>query len=354
MMISSRDRSDPAFMSTRDLAHYLGENRIHLSIATLSRWSRDGGPWGFPLPDQQTAASPLWHKVRVAAWAERYCRVKDLHTSRLSQLVQAYARWGCQFGPSSRESVPHDMPSPTAGWPARITDFLAAYHALEADWERDFEALVAASESRLGYEPLLFPAFDSLVTAQDENEVSDLLREILRMLPKSGAFEVFGLAPLQPNVTSPSRVEREWPVGEGHPGCQGRLDLVAIYSDGEWLVIENKVGDAESADLAKNAGYVRSLDNIHPNYRAACVVLGGADRTHGRGFKLVEWRDVLLRLRIVTSRMRGDLLNDYHLVELLGLIGVLERRLLRLNLDRRLSHTDTVSYLKAFHTGTPA
>ena len=351
--MSKRDRSEPAFMSTRDLAEYLRKNRIHLSNPTLSRWSREGGPWGFPLPDQQTAASPLWRKDRVAAWAERYCRVKDLHTSRLSQLAQAYARWGCQFGPSSPESVPYDVPSPTVGWPPKITDFLEAYHALEADWERDFEALVSASETRLGYEPLRFPAFASLVTAQDENEVSDVLREILRMLPKSDAFEVFGLAPWQLSGTLPSRVEREWPVAEGHPGCQGRLDLVAIYDDREWLVIENKVGNAESVDLAKNAGYIRSLDNTHPNYRAACVVLGGADRTDGRGFKLVEWRDVLLRLRIVTAQMRGGPLNDYHLVVLLGLIGVLERRLLGLRLDRRLSHTGTVSYLKAFHTGTP-
>jgi hypothetical protein len=294
----------------------------------------------------------------VEAWAARYARVRDLSGYQLTQLARAYTALGESLRPSPK-SPPEEAPVATLKGPALtpalcagIARLVAAYRVLEEAWKTEFDGVVARSKARLGSEPLLLPTFAALIPVDHENAVSNVLAEVLKLLPKTAAFGAFDQQPQRPDDAIPRRVEREWPVAEGHIGRRGRLDLVAVYPDGEWLVLEIKVVSAGAADLAKNAGYARSLDGTRVVYQAVTLVRDGAATVDGHGFAPLDWRDTLLRLRWALAELRASQrLPAVDGVLLLALVGVLERRLLNLRLDSRLSDLGTRAYLHDFHTG---
>jgi hypothetical protein len=233
-----------------------------------------------------------------------------------------------------------------------MSNLVAAYRVLERSWNTKFECLVAQSTSKLGCEPLLLPALVTLCTIENENAVSDVLVEMLKLLPKAAAFKALGLKknPDGDGDVYPRWVKREWPVTEGHPNQGGRLDIVAHYPDAEQLVIEVKLGHADQADLAKNNGYTRSLANSRVKYSAVALVNGQSENSSGYGFALLDWRETLLRFRNVIAGGHGNRSAHDHLALLL-LLGLLERRVLGLRLEKRLAHPETLKYLEEFHSG---
>ncbi|WP_295393709.1 hypothetical protein [uncultured Thiodictyon sp.] len=234
-----------------------------------------------------------------------------------------------------------------------IRTLIAAYRVLEEGWNEQFERLVEQSNKRLDCEPLLLPAtFTNLCAIENENAVSDVLAEMLRLLSKSAAFQSLDLTMNLGGDSDrcPRLVEREWPVTEGHPNQSGRLDITAVYRDEERLVIEVKLGHADKSDLAKNEGYTRSLNASGVQYRAVALVRGQSEASCGYGFALCDWREVLLRFRGVIARGYDDIPAHSRLA-LLFLVGMLERRVLGLRLEKRLAHRDTLEYLQEFHSG---
>jgi hypothetical protein len=349
------------FWSTSNLVEYLDTQRLSVAMSTISRWGQEGGPWGFPLPIQSTAASPLWQVDEVKSWVNTYSRVKHIQGHRLSELVKAYAANGAEIYRgfcAERNSITtatstKATPTRQSLQPDDLSSILAAYRDLEKSWKVDYDYLVGESVNRLGDEPLLLPALTRLITIDHENVVNDLLAEVFKLLPKTLAFEVVGLTPERPNNNLPKRVEREWLVNRGHPGRTGRLDVAAIYSDHEWLVIESKMGSAEKADLVKQAGYFESFQSSSIPFKAAVLVADLGVGARGYGFKLIKWVDVLLNLRQGIANLGKSSKSQNQVALLLVLIGILERGLLGLRLDVRLSSQKTVDYLKDFHSRTP-
>jgi len=346
---------DHQYWSLRDVAAYLQTQRLASSPSTISRWGK-GGPWSFPLPDQSTAASPLWRAERVKEWARAYARVKHLSGYQLTHLLKTYAALGATCRPQRMPLETVEVAEPprpfimTESIFEGMRNLVAAYRVLEETWSEEFDFLVKQSNQKLGCEPLLLPAL-AVCAIENENAVSDVLAELLKLLPKVAVFEALELTMNLVGDGCPQWVEREWPVAMGHPDKSGRLDITAVYPDEERLVFEVKLGHADQSDLAKNEGYTRSLNNSGAKYCAVALVYGRSPNACGHGFALRDWRAVLLGFRRVIARCRDPSVPHRHLAALI-LVGMLERRVLHLNLERRLAHLDTLRYLRYF-TGAP-
>lgn len=345
-----------SYWSVRDIVRYLADHLgLAISASTVSRWSQSG-PWGFPRPNQISAASPLWLAEEVKSWAEIYARVKALSGPRLSHLVRTYAQAGRAFRPQAKAAVLEDKETSRSLAPVgptiskAIEVLVAAYRNHQQVWKEEFDALVSRSTALLGCEPLLLPSIADSAVLEDENAVSDVLATVLRLLPKSAAFEMFGLSMHASSDELPRHVEREWPVAHGHTGRCGRLDVAAIFSD-SWLVIETKLDHADKADLAKNQGYIRSLQKSGIKYEAVAIVTDISPGSHGHGFSLVVWRDVLLRLRRVIANRRHQFAT-HAAIALVFFTGMLERRVLGMRLDSRAADPLTQTYLNQFHRET--
>ena len=91
--------------------------------------------------------------------------------------------------------------------------------------------------------------------------------------------------------------EREVSVPEGHEGQSGRLDCVLRFGNQALIVIEVKLGRAEFADTAKQAGYSNWLNAQDVGDRRAVLIVTDSEEARIEQFSVLRWRDFCSRGR---------------------------------------------------------
>jgi hypothetical protein len=126
------------------------------------------------------------------------------------------------------------------------------------------------------------------------------------------------------------QVSREYVTERGHAGHGGRVDLHLVVPNLVSIQVEVKLGDADTADTAKQSGYARSArkHGVPRGSRLCCLITTGADRARYAGnYVPVKWLHVSCMLRCLTVKyVRSDKIAKASL--LLGFAGAIEQNLL--------------------------
>jgi len=146
------------------------------------------------------------------------------------------------------------------------------------------------------------------VAGHREEAYSDWLQWIMAQADAAEVLRVFGVD--DPEIVGACtgtavQVVRERCVIRGHEGSAGRLDLEIRLGDTAVLVVEVKLGEAESADTGKGVGYCRSVEIDQHDARFkkyVILVLDAADEEY-YGFKPRLWADVCVELRLMAARL---------------------------------------------------
>ncbi len=198
-----------------------------------------------------------------------------------------------------------------------MTDCSALRHLVDAARNHgaqataEFEAAVLKSAEALSPlgEPSVAVDFTEhrWMAGHREEAYSDWLQWILAQSEPADVLRVFGVVNPAMVAASAGRaveITRELHVSEGHVGASGRLDLEIKLGDAVLLVVEVKLGEAESADTEKGAGYYRSIEAAHPDCQFreyVILVLDAADIDYFK-FKPRLWADACIELRVIAAR----------------------------------------------------
>lgn len=209
-------------------------------------------------------------------------------------------------------------------------------HGAQATAEFDAAVLKSAKAlSPLG-EPSVTVDFTEhrWMAGHREEAYSDWLQWILAQCEPRDVLRVFGV--VDPAMVSASAgcavsITRESRVPEGHEGSSGRLDLEIQLGGDVLLVVEVKLGEAESADTEKGAGYYRSIEAAHPDCQFreyVILVIGAADIVYFK-FRPRLWADACIELRVIVARLCA---RSEHLkaAMTLAFVAAVEQNLLRL------------------------
>jgi hypothetical protein len=101
-------------------------------------------------------------------------------------------------------------------------------------------------------------------------------------------------------------IRRECCVPEGHIDHEGRLDLVIRFGSRAIIVIEVKTGHADTADTAKQKGYLRWLRRQRQPAKEAVLLAVSAEEQEYDGFVFVAWQDVCIEMRRLGVEMIKD------------------------------------------------
>jgi hypothetical protein len=172
------------------------------------------------------------------------------------------------------------------------------------------------------------------VAGQREEAYSDWLQWVASQCEPTELLHIFGVK--IPEVISACvgcvpKIAREQVVPHGHAGAGGRLDLEIRFGDAVLLVVEIKLGEAESADTAKNIGYFRSVEarQLGLRFGAQYIILVlDAEEDSYHGFKPRLWGDACIELRLVAARLcrRSEHLRA---ALILGYVAAVEQNLLQ-------------------------
>jgi hypothetical protein len=248
----------------------------------------------------------------LAAWASRLGDTEDrrINAGVLKQLVSAARRHGKQaieeFQDIARRSTEL---LPGLGEPLTVLDFG------EHRWVGD----------------------------RREEAFSDWLQWIVAQIEPAEVLRIFGVN--DPNMVSVCSGRnhtcvRERCVPHGNVGAGGRLDLEIEFGDVALLVVEVKVGEAESSDTGKNAGYWKSVNEHHTKRLKSyvIVVLDAAEEEY-YGFRPRLWCDVCVELRVLAARLcRRD--ERLRAAMILAFVGSVEQNLLKFHpVSQGATHT---------------
>jgi hypothetical protein len=143
------------------------------------------------------------------------------------------------------------------------------------------------------------------------------------------------------------KVRREETVPEGHPGHEGRLDIVVRFGDVALLVIEVKLVEAEEADSAKQRGYsLWVADQLQPHKHKVMLVRDAAEQDCG-GFPPLRWDDLCIALRSIAVRHIRDKRTLMAAV-ILAFVGAVEQNLLGLRRQLPFSNVRLAEHLEKF------
>jgi len=125
------------------------------------------------------------------------------------------------------------------------------------------------------------------------------------------------------------RVTREEAISEGHEGHEGRTDIILRFGNTAVVLVELKLTDAKTADLEKQVGYYRWLQEQNMTHRAVLIASGGSCEKY-HDFKLVPWASVCRQLRVTAFELMH---YDHNLVAAaltLAFVGAIEENVLGL------------------------
>ena len=131
-----------------------------------------------------------------------------------------------------------------------------------------------------------------------------------------------------------------------NPDTAGRLDLTLTIGQVAVILLEIKRGDAQSADTAKQEGYVYSLEEGLPFYPVLLVTEASQEEVHR--FTVLRYADFCLALRQFVIENKHDGRGYVFLSFVLALAATLEMNMLGLNVTARRPHRSTIEYLSRF------
>ncbi|MBI3398518.1 MAG: hypothetical protein HY026_04715 [Deltaproteobacteria bacterium] len=145
-------------------------------------------------------------------------------------------------------------------------------------------------------------------------------------------------------------VKREECVKEGHEGQEGRLDITIRYPSKLLIHVEVKTNSAEEADLGKNVGYKKSLEERYGGTQYHRLLVTEAEETSYDDYKVLKWTDICIKLRkmVLEKQIEQPLAASL----ILSFTGAVEQNLLELphihaeNFDSR-----TFDYIKKILEG---
>ena len=169
--------------------------------------------------------------------------------------------------------------------------------------------------------------------------------EIGQVLRIPATHPVRSLIAAFPNA--PVTVRREVWVAQGHKDAAGRLDITLRIGQVAMIVLEIKRGDAQTADTAKQEGYVGALaEEGLPFYPVLLVTEAPQENVHG--FAVLRCADFCLALRRFVAEHMDDERGHVFLSFVLGLAATLEMNMLGLNVTARQVNLSTLEYLTKF------
>jgi hypothetical protein len=142
-------------------------------------------------------------------------------------------------------------------------------------------------------------------------------------------------------------VRREVSIRQGHEGAAGRLDLTLTIGREALIILEIKLGDAESADTAKQEGYFTEIKGQRlPFYPVLLVTDASQEEVHR--FNVLRYEDFCLELRQFVVENKDDYRGYVFLSFVLALAATLEMNLLGLHVTARQPSVATIVYLSHF------
>jgi hypothetical protein len=118
-----------------------------------------------------------------------------------------------------------------------------------------------------------------------------------------------------------TRVE-DW-TEEGHKGKTGRVDIKITIHGQPILLLELKMGSADSADTEKQAGYSKSL----PSFKHKVLLAESGDREeYPGGFKLRTWKSVCIEIRRGIAEVTKS--NRINRAMALAFVGAVEQNII--------------------------
>ncbi|MDM7995618.1 MAG: hypothetical protein QUT30_08045 [Acidobacteriota bacterium] len=248
--------------------------------------------------------------------------------------------------------------APVTDW-KYVESFLRPLSGLLQANQLEIDSLLGRSNRELSplHDPLRLDfTTNRWFAAQREENYSDWLAWILQNLPVTETETLFRILDIEDpslldRVSEKPQILREPHVDEGHPGSEGRVDMLVLYQACRILIhVEVKVVNAEAADLGKNENYVRSLIKRYgiedPVNRL--LVTGGEKSFYGDGhftFKRLDWEHVCLNIR----RAAKDIWikkNELLVASLaLSFVGAVEQILLQHSCNRPYVAERTIQYL---------
>jgi len=187
------------------------------------------------------------------------------------------------------------------------------------------------------------------VAGHREEAYSDWLQWIMAQADAEEVLRVFGVDDPEMVLACTGTevmIVRERLVLQGHEGSAGRLDLEIRLGDKALLVVEVKLGEAESADTEKGKGYCRSMEIDRHDARFkkyVILVLDAADEEY-YGFRPRLWTDACVELRLIAATLckRSEHLRA---AMVLAFIAAVEQNLLKLRAVMRGSGDEVAAAL---------
>lgn len=252
-----------------------------------------------------------------------------MDSDRQVRLLRTWAKIGRQMA-QSRSAAPR--------WEAAHRMIGAAVPLFKALAE-ELNDLLTASDNLL--KPLTDPLRTDFgahgwLSGEREEAYSDWLKWIVQNLASTDVLRLFAINELfmdKPHEiielgreTQPE-VRREVCVPRGHPEKEGRLDLVISLEERVVIVVETKVGHADTSDTAKQHGYGECLKKQEGEIYPILLATDGDKQEYAGGFRLLRWADLCLALR----RVVAELCAKQQIViaaMTLAFVGAVERNLL--------------------------
>jgi hypothetical protein len=235
-----------------------------------------------------------------------------------------------------------------------VIPFINAGRKLSDSLREKTRKLVVQSNSHLSpFQDPLSLDFSSnrWFAGKREENYSDWLKWIIEQLDDPNL--VFRL--LEINVPSvaekchkePPEALREYPVQKGHDDQSGRLDILIRYSHEALVVIEVKLDNAESADIEKNRGYYKSVEEKfeETKYKYYKLLVINAEESKYNNFEVLKWKSVCMELRrmVADKSVKAPLVGAL----MLAFAGAVEQNLLGLSSIKSYRfHSETITYLQ--------
>jgi hypothetical protein len=192
-----------------------------------------------------------------------------------------------------------------------------------------------------------------LASAREE-AYSDWLAWLLSQMTIEELASVFRLPQLldlRLDVSTRSvRADREVWVQQGHEGRLGRLDVILRLHDRAIIVVEVKRGTADEADIKKQVGYVRSVED-NPSFtgmtKIYILLVTASDKDEECGFAVRKYDKLCRNLR----RLATVWIAQHRLFPaaiMLAIAASIETNLLRMSLHKGSFTPATLSHLKEF------
>jgi hypothetical protein len=295
---------------------------------------------------EQTWIPAIWHRVQlvVSPNASSFPAHSGVFLMRDERLPTVARGYNFAMVPEKPENLIHiwgalsrSTPRMQGQW-KHVDAMLNAARRDAKEAKAELSVLLAKSKKRNGgiTDPLNIDlGLHRWLMHAREEAYSDWLGWVLEHLSGSDVLRVLAIRDQQ--IRSSCSDLKPHLVRESVIGEAGRLDLLIKFGDAQpplaLLVVEVKLGSAESAATAKQVGYSDWLETRKAKHKAKVLLVEDAQdaESHGK-FVILLWSDVCIELRRLLPKL-GKKLDPPILAMIIAFISAVERNLLRFSLD---------------------